>query len=320
LLASTLPVRGLFDHHPRSLGVAGGFAHHVARQRFAEADLVIAVGASLAFHTIDGGRLFANADVLQIDPAPQGLRQGRKGADFHLRCDASEGLLALTGALSSMPLKPSGWRVDELADQMLGPPDLYEYAAEPGHHDPRDVIAALDSAIPKDWDIVNASGHCSYFSAQMRGRSADRFMAIREFGAIGNGLSYAVGVAVAKPDRPIVLIDGDGGLLMHVQELETIRRHGLKILVCVLNDGAYGSEIHKLRADGLSDHGAMFGRGDFARLSRGFGLRGEKIDDLLLLPQMLEAHLRQDISEVWDFPISDRIASPVMRRTVSRGR
>jgi thiamine pyrophosphate-dependent acetolactate synthase large subunit-like protein len=145
-------------------------------------------------------------------------------------------------------------------------------------------------------------------------------MAIREFGAIGNGLSYAVGVAVAKPDRPIVLIDGDGGLLMHVQELETIRRHGLKILVCVLNDGAYGSEIHKLRADGLSDHGAMFGRGDFARLSRGFGLRGEKIDDLLLLPQMLEAHLRQDISEVWDFPISDRIASPVMRRTVSRGR
>jgi len=320
LLASTLPVRGLFDHHPRSLGVAGGFAHHVARQRFAEADLVIAVGASLTFHTVDGGRLFPNADVLQIDPAPQGLRQGRKGADFHLRCDAGEGLKALIGTLSSMPLKPSAWQVDELADQMLGPPDLCEYAAEPSHHDPRDVIAALDAAIPKDWDIVNASGHCSYYSAQMRGRSADRFLAIREFGAIGNGLSYAVGVAAAKPGRPVVLIDGDGGMLMHVQELETIRRHGLKLLICVLNDGAYGSEIHKLRADGLSDHGGMFGRGDFAQLSRGFGLRGERIEDLSLLPQMLDAHVGQGVAEVWDFPISDRVVSPVMRRIAARGR
>lgn len=43
--------------------------------------------------------------------------------------------------------------------------------------------------------------------------------------------------------------DGDGGLLMHAQELETVQRHDLPILLCILNDGAYGSEIHKLRSD-----------------------------------------------------------------------
>jgi acetolactate synthase-1/2/3 large subunit len=315
LLASTLPVNGLFDHHPRSIGVAGGFSHHVARAYFQQADLVIMVGASLTHHTVDGGALFPNATVLQIDPEPQGLRQGRKGADFYLRADGREGVEALLQTVGSTT---SDWQTADLAERLAGPPDLTEYPSEPGVHDPRAVIAALDAVIPKDWDIVNSSGHCSYFAAQMHGRSAAHFLAIREFGAIGNGLSYAIGVAAARPGKPVVLIDGDGGLLMHVQELETIRRHGLKILICVLNDGAFGSEIHKLRADGLSDHGATFGRGDLAGMSRGFGLRGATVDDLGQLPDLLAAHRDGALSEIWDFPISDVVMSPVMRRAMAQ--
>ena len=152
----------------------------------------------------------------------------------------------------------------------------------------------------------------------MRGRSSDHFLAIREFGAIGNGLSYAVGLAVARPDRPVVLIDGDGGFLMHVQELETIRRHKLKILFCILNDGAYGSEIHKLRADGLDDHGAIFGRGDIGQIARGFGLRGSIVEDLETVRALLAEHTRGSTSEVWDFHISDQVTSPVMRRLTAK--
>ncbi len=318
LLASTLPVRGLFDHHERSIGVAGGFSHQVARERFQQADLVIAVGASLTHHTVDGGALFPNATVLQIDPEPQGLRQGRRGADVHLRADAREGVEAVLRALGSEANLSSDWPVEDLPALMAGPSDPAKFPGEPGVHDPRAVMTALDAVIPKDWEIVNSSGHCSYFSAQMRGRSADHFLAIREFGAIGNGLSYAAGLAAARPGRPLVLIDGDGGLLMHVQELETIRRHGLKMLICVLNDGAFGSEIHKLRADGLSDHGATFGRGNLAHMAEGFGLRGQTIDDLGRLPGLLDAHRNGEQSEIWDFPISDLVMSPVMRKAVAK--
>jgi len=320
LLASTLPVRGLFDHHPHSLGVAGGFSHRIARERFGRADLVIAVGASLTSYTVDGGALFPNATVLQIDTAPNGLPHGRKGADHVLRCDAREGVQALLDALAPEARATPGWRTDDLAAQMAGPADVVEYAAEAGRHDPRAVMAALDAAIPKDWEIVNSSGHCSFFSAQMRGRSADHFLAIREFGAIGNGLSYAAGLAAARPGRPVVLIDGDGGLMMHIQELETLRRHGLQILICVLNDGAFGSEIHKLRADGLSDHGATFGRGDLGAIARGFGLNGEVVDDLGRVPALLEAYGRHDRTTIWDFPVSDRVVSPPMRKTMARQR
>ncbi len=320
LLASTLPVRDLFDHHPQSIGIAGGFSHHVARARFEQADLVVAVGVSLTNYTTDSGRLFPHATVLQIDPAPEGLRHGRKGADLHLRADAREGIEALLRLLPAEPWAAEGWRSDDLPRQLARSADLAQFPPEPGLHDPREVVAALDAAIPRDWEVVNSSGHCSYFSAQMRGRSADHFLAIREFGAIGNGLCYATGLAAARPNRPVVLIDGDGGFLMHVQELETLRRHGFKLLVCVLNDGAFGSEIHKLRADGLSEHGGIFGRGDLAAIARGFGLGGAVVDDLGRLPALLEAFRDGETTVVWDFPISDRVTSPVMRRMLDAKR
>jgi thiamine pyrophosphate-dependent acetolactate synthase large subunit-like protein len=148
----------------------------------------------------------------------------------------------------------------------------------------------------------------------MHGRSAERFHAIREFGAIGNGLSYAIGVAATYPDQPVVLLDGDGGLLMHAQELETVRRHNLPILLCILNDGAYGSEIHKLRADGLSDAGAVFGRGDLGGIARGFGLAGSVVDDLAALPQRVAEFAAEPRGTLLDIHISDRVMSPVMRR------
>jgi thiamine pyrophosphate-dependent acetolactate synthase large subunit-like protein len=318
LLAATLPVRGLFDHSQYSLGVAGGFSHHVAREKFAECDLVIAVGASLTHHTKDGGSLFPNAYIVQIDPFPTGIRQGLKAADLYVRADAKMGLQAIIDNLRHHTCAASDWRHEDLARRMKGPADITVFEIEPDTLDPRDVVTALDRVLPKDWEIVNSSGHCSYFSAQMRGRSAENFLAIREFGAIGNGLSYAIGVAAAKPDKNVVLIDGDGGFLMHVQELETIRRHNLKILICILNDGAYGSEIHKLRSDKLDDHGAMFGRGDLGQLARGFGLRGAVISDLDQLPQALRGFSEGGSAEVWDFHISDQVISPVMRKITGR--
>ncbi len=57
-----------------------------------------------------------------------------------------------------------------------------------------------------------------------------------------------------------MLFEGDGGFLFHIQELETLKRQGYRILMCVMNDGGYGSEFHKLRADGVDDRWALFGR------------------------------------------------------------
>jgi thiamine pyrophosphate-dependent acetolactate synthase large subunit-like protein len=63
---------------------------------------------------------------------------------------------------------------------------------------------------------------------------------------------------------------------MHVQELETIQRHKLKVLFVILNDGAYGSEIYKLRVDGVDDSGAIFGRTDLAAIAEVSGCAGRR--------------------------------------------
>lgn len=315
LVAETLPVRGLFHQDRWDLGVAGGFSSNIAREAFAQADLVIAVGASLTHHTRDAGKLFPNAKVIQIDTAPIGINQGRVVADVYVGADAGAGVTALTAAISEKTAADPHWRSDDMAKRIAEAPADDAVFAEPLNGlDPRHVVSALDAVIPRDWDLVNSSGHCSYFTAQMRGRSAERFHTIREFGAIGNGLSYAIGVAAARPDNPVVLFDGDGSFLMHVQELETIVRHNLKILICILNDGAYGSEIHKLRADGLSDEGSVFGRGDLGAVARGFGITGEVITSLDDLAAKIEAFGTSSGPALLDFHISDEVTSPVMRR------
>jgi acetolactate synthase-1/2/3 large subunit len=317
LLATTLPARGLFHDDPFSIGIAGGFSSEMARACFAEADLVIAIGCSLAHHNADGGKLWPRARVLQIDLDPVAVSQGRVAADAHLRADARLGAEALTAALA--PRAREGRSADLAKRLRTTPADRARFEIEPGLHDPRDVVAALEAALPADWELVNSSGHCSFYFAQMPSRPQERFLTIREFGAIGNGISFAIGVAAARPDRTVVLFDGDGSLLMHVQELDTIRRHDLNILIVVLNDGAYGSEIHKLRAEGLSDRGAVFGRPDLAAIARGFGIGGETIADLSAVPALIRSFERSGGAAVWNVPVSDRVVSPVIRRAHPSG-
>ncbi len=312
LLSTTLPARGLFHDDPFSIGVAGGFSSEIARDCFAGCDLVVAVGCSLAQHNSDAGKLWPDAKVLQIDTSPVTVSQGRIAADAHLRADARLGVEALADAVAER--KPE-WRTDALAERIRSlPADSATFDIEPDLLDPRNVVDALEAALPADWEMVNSSGHCSFYFAQMPSRPFERFLTIREFGAIGNGISFAMGAAAARSERPTVLFDGDGSLLMHIQELETIRRHGLNILIVVMNDGAYGSEIHKLRAEGLSDAGAVFGRTDLAAIARGFGIGGETITDLSELPARIAGFQSSGGAAVWDFPISDRVYSPVIRR------
>jgi len=193
-------------------------------------------------------------------------------------------------------------------------PDSHVFEIEPGLLDPRNVVEALEAALPRDWEMVNSGGHCSWFFAQMPSRPQEKFLTIREFGAIGNGISFAMGVAAARPDRTVVLFDGDGSLMMHVQELETIQRHGLHILVVVMNDGAYGSEVHKLRSEGMPDDGSVFGYCDFAGIARGFGLAGKTFKSLGDLPKALVEFSESGGAAVWDFHVSDKVLSPSIRR------
>ena len=311
LLATTLPAKGLFHDQPFNLGLAGGYSGQAARAIFEQSDLVIAIGARLSSHTFDGGKLTPKARVIHLDTDPQETVQGRKAADLLITSDARLGAAALTKALSPQ----TAWRTPAMQRDTVKALTLPDTGDTPdGALHPMAVVKALADIIPPDAHVINTSGHCAYFTAQMNHHPQSHYTVIREFGAIGNGTSFALGLAAAYPERPIVLLDGDGSALMHIQELETMQRHGMKILTIVLNDGAYGSEIHKLRADGVKDEGAVFGRSDFAAIGRGFGLTGKRFTTLEPLHDSMNDFLTGQTPAIWDIHISDQIASPQILR------
>ena len=62
----------------------------------------------------------------------------------------------------------------------------------------------------------------------------------------------------------------------------------------------------------------QFGRSDFAAMARGFGLRGQSITDLAALERLFDEHMKGDLAEVWDVPISGEVLSTSFRRELQR--
>src|SRR5438034_269667 len=162
LLSNTLPARGLFHDHPFGLGTTGSYFTSLGREMYESADVVLAVGTSLSYY-VGGGHYFAKACKIQLDDAPRGLRDGQKAADIYLRSDALIGVEAILAGLDKKlgVGKPTAAaiRSKELAHRIAtDPADSMPFDIAPGMLDPREVIRAIDTVVPKDWDIVVGDG------------------------------------------------------------------------------------------------------------------------------------------------------------------
>ena len=58
-------------------------------------------------------------------------------------------------------------------------------------------------------------------------------------GTLGFGPGYAIGAAVARPDAPVFLLGGDGAIGFHLQEFDTMARHGLPIITIIMNNACW---------------------------------------------------------------------------------
>lgn len=315
LLATTLCAKGLFDGNPFNAGLAGAFAHNTAREFFSESDLIIGVGAGLGYYTTEGGYLYPNARVIQIDLQPKGLWQGLKVADLHIVADAATGVSALTTAIAQAGAAKPRYRSSPVQQALADPIiDPKEYQAAANTVDPRRAMETLDAAIPKDWNLVTGTAHFFNWVTHLKGRPAERYFITHAFGAIGQGLPSAIGIATAPNAGNTVLIEGDGSFLMHIQELEVLARQKIKLLVLIFNDGAYSAETHKLAGQGYDPAESVFGRPDLASIAKGFGLASATVRSLGELRESIARHLANPISTVIDIHIDGNIPSIQYRR------
>jgi thiamine pyrophosphate-dependent acetolactate synthase large subunit-like protein len=282
LLATSLQAKGLFAGHDYDIGIAGAYASAPGEQLFADADFVLGVGAELGYYTTEGGLLFPGADVARIDIAPAPAEIGTLPG-LYARGDALKTVKSISAMLSARKVQKEGYRTDAMRAVRDAVPKPVEKATD--GLDPRLLLQCIGRALPRNALVTCGAGHFLGFAAMHLPLPDDADIQFSlQFGAVGQTLPLAFGIGAAHPGRPHIVIEGDGSLMMNLQELDTVVRYKQQMVLVIWNDVAFGAEVHKLRAKGFEPTLAAWETSpDFIALAKAFGGDGmllKKEDDI----------------------------------------
>jgi thiamine pyrophosphate-dependent acetolactate synthase large subunit-like protein len=294
LFATSMMAKGFFAGNPFDLGVSGGFASPLAARLLGEADVVLSFGASLNTWTTKHGTLFApTADIVHCDLEPSAI--GRvQPVTLGVIGDAAETAGALATELARRDVSVDGFRTDEIRRDIEGFrwEDAFRDETTEGTLDPRVALMILEELLPEERTVAVDCGHFAGFAAMhLSVPDAAGFVFAEAFQAVGLGMGTGMGAALARPDRLAIIVVGDGGLLMSLGEIDAAVNLGLPILVVVINDAAYGAEVHHFRSLGLPTELALLGTIDFAAIAGAMGARGLEVrgpGDLEQLKEWIE--------------------------------
>ena len=296
LLSTTLRGKGLFDGNPYLIGIAGGLGTNRCATLIGEADVALVVGAGMNdFTTMHQTLLADSASVVNCDLAPRGL--GRPSGEIcELAGDAGAVVPMLLAVIDAERVKSEGYRTPEISAELasFAPESEITVVNDPPYLDPRSLTIRLNDVLPPERAVVTDAGHffgnpCTY----MRVSDARSFVCGIDFGSIGLGIGHAMGVSVAFPGRPIVLFVGDGGLQMSLGDIETAVRYKLPLIIVVMNDAAFGSELQIMELWELPTDLSVFPPVDYAAVAASMGARSIAVNSLEQLDQLATMSLSE---------------------------
>ena len=269
-LATTLQARGWFDGHPAGIGLMGALASAQGRDVLAGADLLLAIGSSLnpyVLGTAYGAPLLAPAAmVLQIDS-----HAGRIGVwrsvDLALCGDARTTVEAIANELGSRHVAAPPARSVDTAPR--GAPATAQSSTSPVLLD--DLLCELDRMLPVPRTVVVDCGLFAFSVVDHIRCAPQAFIWSADFGAVGMGVAMGLGAALAHPERTCCVFVGDGGFTMSPQEIISAVNQGIRIVLVVLDDGAYGAEAYLLAERHQDTKLAQLDNPDLASMARSMG-------------------------------------------------
>ena len=275
LIATTLRAKNWLGDTEYHAGMSGLYATRTAMQFFEEADCVIGVGASLNRHTTEHGYLYPKARYVHLDTKPHIVMGMGRSAECYLQTDARLGLEDLDAELSKRGFQSTGYRTGDTLERLANHyEDRAVFDIEPGTVDPREVCNILDEIVPTSVGLLTGSGASAGFSMMSFIRPRPFIQSAQFFSCIGQMLPAAMGMVVATGNKPAMLVDGDASTIMHLADFDTVVRHGMPLLVVVLNDEALGSEYQKMRAKKMDPALSAVPSPDLGAIARAFGGRG----------------------------------------------
>jgi acetolactate synthase-1/2/3 large subunit len=283
-LTTTLMGLGAFPSaHPLSLGMLGMHGTYYANMAVHHSDVLVAIGARFDDRVTGRVDAFApKATIIHIDIDPSSISKNIK-VDVPIVGDCRRVLGALVKALRE-ELKDDvptvarearrAWE-GQIAEWKRKYP--LSYATSPDTIKPQQVVQAISDLTRGEAMIVTGVGQHQMWAAQhYQFKHPRAWFTSGGLGTMGYGLPTAMGVAAARPDRPVVNIDGDGSFVMNSQELATCYDHSLPVKTVIINNGGHGMVrqwqgiIYKERFCAIDFKGSP----DFVKLAEAYGCTG----------------------------------------------
>jgi acetolactate synthase-1/2/3 large subunit len=178
------------------------------------------------------------------------------------------------------------------------------------YHGVREVLHSLE---PEATFVVDGGELSAWVAMSLHEARPHRAMGCGYLGYLGITPGLAIGAQVAEPDRRVVLFIGDGGMGFHIQEFETMVRHGLPIVTVVVNNACWGMSLH--------GQDLLLGEGeeiitrlpdtDYDRVAAAFGAFGERVSRFEDIGPAVKQALASGRPACINLAVSGEIVHPV---------
>ncbi len=274
-------------------------AHDYVHCGFDQADLVIAVGYDFVEYAPRLWNPKRDKKIIHIDFTPSEVDEAYQ-PEVEIVADVRETLELLTPLVGSpkqlvYPKKLRQYILEDLerASQADGVPIK-----------PQRILRDLRTVLkPHDLVISDVGAHKLWVARMFLTYEPNTVIISNGFASMGIALPGAIAAKLAEPERPVVVVSGDGSFLMNSQELETAVRLGVNPVVLIFNDNGFGLIQAKQAAKFKRTFGVEFGNPDFVTYAESFGAKGYRVESAGSFQKILREALLQKVPSVIEIPI-----------------
>ncbi len=299
-VTTTLLGLGAFpENHDLSLGMLGMHGTVPANYATDEADLVIAAGIRFDDRIAGNPSKFCErAKIIHIDIDPAEIDKNKK-ADVPIVGDLKNVLSEINKELEPQEHKEWTDKVKEwkkeypLAHRDVGKDKLL----------PQEVLKAINDILDGEAIVVTDVGQHQMWSAQyMTYKHANSIVTSGGAGTMGFGVPAAIGAQVGARDKKVVLIVGDGGFQMTLEEIMMIRQYNLPVKIVIINNSFLGmvrqwQELFKDRRYSFVD---LECNPDFVKIADAYGIKSERLKTKADLENKLKDLILSDEGVILD--------------------
>ncbi|HLH72908.1 MAG TPA: thiamine pyrophosphate-binding protein [Chloroflexota bacterium] len=263
------------------LGVAG--AASGGPRLLPDADLVLLIGARIDYRIGYGEppEISPNAKLIRIDIDSAELRQGRE-PDLAIQADPASALHALAEAVARQPdFSPRREWLSEARQRLREFQRPWSDVLSTGPTIGRHVVEALKPFLDGETIFLIDGGNIGQWAHVLADRYPTNWLTCGASGVVGWGIAGAIAAKLLSPNRPVILLSGDGAIGFGLPELETAVRQNTPFVVVLADDRAWGSvasnQAKRLGPDKLI--ASRLGPVDYVKVAEGFGALGLRAEN-----------------------------------------